>query len=90
MFNLCYLIGFLGGNFLDTAEIAPVHLRVAMSSISTANHWLWNFIITMITPVALSSIGWKYYIVFAVLSASVPVIVIPFFPGDDESQPRTD
>lgn len=34
----------------------------------------------MITPVALSSIGWKYYIVFAVLSASVPFIVIPFFP----------
>ncbi|OJJ83700.1 uncharacterized protein ASPGLDRAFT_1491714 [Aspergillus glaucus CBS 516.65] len=80
MFNLCYPIGFLGDNFLYTAEIAPVHLRVAMSSISTANHWLWNCIITMITPVALSSIGWKYYIVFAVLSASVPLIVIPFFP----------
>ncbi|BCR92078.1 uncharacterized protein ACHE_70921A [Aspergillus chevalieri] len=34
----------------------------------------------MITPVALSSIGWKYYIVFAVLFASVPLVVIPFFP----------
>lgn len=80
MFNLCYPIGFLGGNFLYTAEIAPVHLRIAMSSISTVNHWLWSFIITMITPVALSSIGWKYYIVFAVLFASVPLVVIPFFP----------
>ncbi|KAE8369695.1 sugar transporter [Aspergillus caelatus] len=70
IFNFCYPIGFLGGNFLYCAEIAPAHLRAAMSSVSTANHWLWNFIITMVTPVALSSIGWKYYIVFAATSAS--------------------
>ncbi|KAE8137931.1 sugar transporter [Aspergillus pseudotamarii] len=80
IFNFCYPIGFLGGNFLYCAEIAPAHLRAAMSSISTANHWLWNFIITMVTPVALSSIGWKYYIVFAATSACVPLIVLPFFP----------
>lgn len=30
IFNLCYPIGFLGGNFLYTAEIAPIHVRVAM------------------------------------------------------------
>ncbi|CAG8246859.1 unnamed protein product [Penicillium olsonii] len=80
IFNLCYPIGFLGGNFLYCTEIAPVRLRVAMSSISTANHWLWNFIIAMITPVALENIGWRYYIVFAVMSACVPLIVLPFFP----------
>ncbi|KAE8422006.1 sugar transporter [Aspergillus pseudocaelatus] len=80
IFNFCYPIGFLGGNFLYCAEIAPAHLRAAMSSVSTANHWLWNFIITMVTPVALSSIGWKYYIVFAATSACVPLIVLPFFP----------
>ncbi|CAG7927546.1 unnamed protein product [Penicillium olsonii] len=80
IFNLCYPIGFLGGNFLYCTEIAPVRLRVAMSSISTANHWLWNFIIAMITPVALENIGWRYYIVFAVMSACVPLILLPFFP----------
>ena len=78
--DFCYPIGFLGGNFLYSAEIAPAHLRAAMSSISTANHWLWNFIITMVTPVALSTIGWKYYIVFAATSACVPLIVLPFLP----------
>lgn len=80
LFNMCYPIGFLGGNFLYCTEVAPVRLRVAMSSISTANHWLWNFIIAMITPVALDNIGWRYYIVFAVTSACVPLIVLPFFP----------
>lgn len=34
-------IGFLGANYLYCAEVAPTRLRVAMASISTANHWLW-------------------------------------------------
>jgi hypothetical protein len=37
-------IGFLGANFLYCTEVAPIRLRVAMASISTANHWLWNFV----------------------------------------------
>ncbi|KAJ5626434.1 sugar transporter [Penicillium herquei] len=80
LFNLFYPIGFLGGNFLYCAEIAPVRLRVAIASVSTANHWLWNFIIAMISALALSSIGWKCYLVFVATCASVPVIVLPFFP----------
>lgn len=80
LYNIFYPIGFLGGNILYCAEIAPARLRVAMSSVSTANHWLWNFIIAMISPLALSSIGWKYYLVFVATCASVPVIVLPFFP----------
>ncbi|PWY81753.1 sugar transporter [Aspergillus sclerotioniger CBS 115572] len=80
IFNLCYPIGFLGGNFLYCTEIAPSHLRAAMSSVSTANHWLWNFVVTMITPLALSTIGWKFYIVFASISACVPLVVHFLFP----------
>lgn len=48
-------IGFLGANFLYCAEVAPIRLRVAMASISTANHWLWNFVVAMITPVAINT-----------------------------------
>lgn len=80
VFNFCYPIGFLGGNFLYCTEIAPPQLRAVMSSVSTANHWMWNFVFTMITPVALSTIGWKYYIVFACTCACIPLVVLPFFP----------
>ncbi|RAL10712.1 sugar transporter [Aspergillus homomorphus CBS 101889] len=80
LFNLAYPIGFLEGNFLYCTEVAPAPLRAVMSSISTANHWMWNFIITMVTPVALSTIGWRYYIVFAATCACVPLVVLLFFP----------
>ncbi|KAJ5724475.1 hypothetical protein N7493_006203 [Penicillium malachiteum] len=80
LFNFFYPIGFLGGNFLYCTEVAPVRLRVAMASISTANHWMWNFVVVMITPVALDTIGYQYYIMYAVLSACIPVVVYFFYP----------
>ncbi|CAJ2511868.1 Uu.00g074930.m01.CDS01 [Anthostomella pinea] len=80
LYNMFVPIGFLGANFLYCTEVAPLRLRMAMSSISTANHWLWNFVVVMITPVAINTIGWQYYIVFAVISACVPVSVYFLFP----------
>lgn len=34
----------------------------------------------MVTPVAIYSIGWQYYIVFATIAACVPVSVYFLFP----------
>ncbi|OJJ76898.1 hypothetical protein ASPBRDRAFT_112926 [Aspergillus brasiliensis CBS 101740] len=80
LFNFFIPIGFLGANFLYCTEIAPLRLRVAMASISTANHWLWNFVVTMITPVAINNIGYQYYIVYAVIGACIPVTVYFLYP----------
>jgi sugar porter (SP) family MFS transporter len=80
LFNSFYPVGFLGGNFLYCTEVAPMRLRVAMSAISTANHWLWNFVVVMITPVALDTIGYQYYIVYTVISALIPISVYLFYP----------
>jgi MFS family permease len=55
LFNFFIPIGFLGANFLYCAEVAPTRLRVKMAGISTANHWLWNFVVNMVTPVCFSS-----------------------------------
>ncbi|KAJ3543298.1 hypothetical protein NM208_g3651 [Fusarium decemcellulare] len=80
LYNTWVPIGFLGANFLYCTEVAPIRLRMAMSSISTANHWLWNFIVVMVTPVAINTIGWQYYIVFATIAACIPLSVYFLFP----------
>lgn len=80
MLNCFYPIGFLGDNFLYCTEVAPVRLRVAMASISPANHWLWNFVVVMITPVALDTIGYQYNIMYAIPSACIPFLVYFFYP----------
>ncbi|KAI0442741.1 putative sugar transporter [Xylaria telfairii] len=80
LFNLFLPIGFLGANFLYCAEVAPLRLRAAMSSISTANHWLWNFVVTIITPVAIANIGYRYYIVYTVIGALIPFSIYYLYP----------
>jgi sugar porter (SP) family MFS transporter len=80
MYNFFVPIGFLGANFLYCAEVAPLKLRVSMASISTANHWLWNFVVALVTPVAISSIGYRYFILFAVISYCIPITVYLFYP----------
>ncbi|KAM0324444.1 hypothetical protein ACHAQA_008226 [Verticillium albo-atrum] len=80
LYNTFVPIGFLGANFLYATEIAPIKLRMAMSSLSTANHWLWNFVVVMVTPVAISTIGYQYYIVYAVIAGCIPISVYFLFP----------
>lgn len=80
LFNFFYPFGFIGANFLYCTEVAPVHLRVAMASVSTANHWLWNFLVAMITPVAIQTIGYLYFVMFAIITSLIPVFVYFFFP----------
>ncbi|GKZ23454.1 hypothetical protein AbraIFM66951_008488 [Aspergillus brasiliensis] len=80
VFNFFYPIGFMGGNFLYTAEDAPVRLRAAMSSLATANHWLWNLVVVLVTPVAIDTIGCWYYVIYALISATIPVWVYLFYP----------
>ncbi|KAG9250348.1 general substrate transporter [Emericellopsis atlantica] len=80
LYNTFVPIGFLGANFLYCTEVAPIRLRMAMSSISTGNHWLWNFVVVMITPVAINNIGYQYYIVYAVIAACIPISVFFFYP----------
>ncbi|KAB8269009.1 L-Aspartase-like protein [Aspergillus minisclerotigenes] len=87
LFNFFIPIGFLGANFLYCTEVAPTKLRVAMSSISTANHWLWNFAVTMITPVAINTIGYQYYIVFTCIGFCIPISVYFFYPEVNQLSP---
>ncbi|KAJ5736370.1 general substrate transporter [Penicillium malachiteum] len=49
-------------------------------SIGTATHWLFNFVIAEITPVAFVTIKWRYCIVYAVISVSAAAMVYIFFP----------
>ncbi|EMD85135.1 hypothetical protein COCC4DRAFT_28578 [Bipolaris maydis ATCC 48331] len=80
LFNFFIPIGFSGANFLYCTEVAPTRLRIRMAGISTANHWLWNFVVNMVTPVAIETIGWRYYLVFLSVSASIVPIIYFLYP----------
>ena len=80
-FNFIFPIGFLGIPFLYASEVSPLHLRAIISGLAVATTWIFNFLIAEITPVGFDTLGYRYYIIFAVLNAFLILPTVYFlFP----------
>jgi hypothetical protein len=67
IFNTFFAVGWLGMTWLYPAEIVPLRIRAPANAVSTSANWAFNFMVVMITPVSFSSIGYKTYIIVAVM-----------------------
>jgi len=79
-FNVIFPIGFLGIPFLYATEVAPLHLRAAISGVSVATTWAFNFLVAEITPVGFDTLRYKYYIIYACINAAIIPTVYFCFP----------
>ena len=62
------------------AEILPLKIRAKGAALAAAADFLGNFLVVEITPPALAHIGYKTYIIFAVLNIVNAIIVWCFYP----------
>lgn len=61
-------------------EILPLKTRAKGASLAAAADFLGNFLVVEITPPALKNIGYKTYIIFAVLNIVNAIIVWAVYP----------
>lgn len=80
VFEFIFTVGYSGLTFLYATEVAPLQLRAAISAVSTAAVWMFNFLLAEVTPVGFNTISYRYYIIFAVLNAAIVPTVYFFFP----------
>lgn len=62
------------------AEIWPYGLRARGMALVSISTYVAIFFNTFVNPIALDSIAWKYYIVFAVILAVITIVVYFFYP----------
>lgn len=79
VFQGAFTVRFQATVWVYPSKILPLRLRQRGSSLSTAANWIFNYMIVQITPIAIENIGWRTYIIFAVLN-TVWVPIIFFFP----------
>lgn len=79
-FQFIFTVGYSGLTFLYAAEMAPLQVRAAVSAVSTATVWTFNFLLAEVTPIGFASIANNYYIIFAVINALIVPSVYFFFP----------
>ncbi|AEO63663.1 uncharacterized protein THITE_2040319 [Thermothielavioides terrestris NRRL 8126] len=80
VFNTFFAVGWLGMTWLYPAEIVPLRIRAPANALSTSANWIFNFLVVMITPVAFNNIGYRTYIIFAAINASMVPCVYFFYP----------
>jgi hypothetical protein len=61
-------------------EILPLKIRAKGASLAAAADFLGNFLVVEITPPALKNIGYKTYIIFAILNIVNATIVWALYP----------
>ncbi|KIX94624.1 uncharacterized protein Z520_09670 [Fonsecaea multimorphosa CBS 102226] len=85
VFFLFLHIGFYGwtidaSTYIYATEIFPNPLRARGIGISCAGLFMAVIVFTSAAPTAFNNIGWKYYLVFCILTAMNVVIIWFFFP----------
>ncbi|ODQ65312.1 hypothetical protein NADFUDRAFT_51904 [Nadsonia fulvescens var. elongata DSM 6958] len=69
-----------------TTEIFPTHMRVKSMTISPFGNYAMQIVLSQISPIALGSVGWKYYLVFASCNIVLLALFCTCFP---ETKGRT-
>lgn len=57
-----------------------IGVRAKGFSIATAVNWFFTFGVTELSPIALTSIQWKVFLVYCIFSICIAVIVYLYFP----------
>ncbi|KAL8711813.1 MAG: hypothetical protein Q9220_003757 [cf. Caloplaca sp. 1 TL-2023] len=72
--------GILPVSWMYASEIMPLRTRNKGVALGVGSHWLSNFVVVYVTPTAIDNLGYKLYIIWAVLNASFVPITYLFYP----------
>ncbi|KAI9666451.1 MAG: hypothetical protein M1821_004387 [Bathelium mastoideum] len=79
-FEACFTWGWMGCVWVYPPEILPLKIRAKGAALAAAADFPGNFLVVEITPPALQNIGYKTYLIFAVLNLANAVIVWCLYP----------
>lgn len=74
------LTGWMATVWCYPPEILPLKIRAKGAALAAAADFLGNFVVVEITPPALQNIGYKTYVIFAVLNVANAVVVWALYP----------
>ncbi|KAK5123953.1 hypothetical protein LTR85_002150 [Meristemomyces frigidus] len=83
LFLDCFTLGILPVSWSYSAEIQPLRVRNKSTAVGVFAHWTSNFVVVMVTPLGLNSIGGNYFWIWAIVCASF--VPLTYFFGVETS-----
>jgi hypothetical protein len=84
IFQIFLGIGWLPIPWFYPSEVTTTRIRSRGQALGAFINWMCVFTVVQITPIAIGSIGWKTFIIFAVFCACWVPIVYCFFPETNQ------
>lgn len=80
LFQTFFTLGWQSNMWIYPSELLPLKLRLRGGALAVVSQWLFTFLVVEITPPLITNIGYKSYIIFAVVNfVTIPVVWF-FFP----------
>ncbi|KAH8422448.1 sugar porter family MFS transporter [Aspergillus melleus] len=80
LYGLIYCATWQGITWVICSEIFPIDIRMLCVAITTADQWLWSFIISRTTPYMITSLGYGTYFFFGSLMICMGIWAYFFIP----------
>jgi len=80
IFQTFFTLGWQSNMWIYPSELLPLKLRLRGGALAVVSQWLWTFLVVEITPPMITNIGYKSYIIFAVINFITIPVVYFFFP----------
>jgi MFS family permease len=80
IYYIGFALGMLGIPWLYPTEINSLPMRTKGAAAATMTDWITNFLVVEVTPIGIRNLGWKFYIVWAVVNAVALPVIWAFFP----------
>lgn len=72
--------GVLGVPWLYPTEINALEMRTKGASLAMATNWIMNYMVAEITPSGIANLGWKFWVIWAVICFSFVPTTYFFYP----------
>jgi hypothetical protein len=80
LFFASFGMGVLGVPWLYPTEINALEMRTKGASLAMATNWIFNYMVTEVTPSGIANLGYKFWIIWAVICFSFIPITYFFYP----------
>lgn len=73
-------VGFDPVTWVYPSEINALETRTKGASLAMATNWILNYMIAEITPSGVANLGWRFWLIWATITAAFVPIVYFFYP----------
>ncbi|KAL2870461.1 sugar porter family MFS transporter [Aspergillus lucknowensis] len=80
LYYVFFGIGTQGIPWLYPTEINSLTMRTKGAALGAATNWILNFMVVEITPIGVQNLGWRFYVIWAVLNAAMVPTMYFFYP----------